>query len=443
MAREKPHINLVVVGHVDNGKSTLVGRLMVSLNLIDQKVLEELKNVAKEFGKESEYLAFLLDKSIEERKRGVTIDVAAIKIPGKKYVLTILDAPGHRDFIKNMISGTAQSDAAILVVSAAPGEAETALGPEGQGREHLLLLRTLGIPQIIIAVSKMDAVNYDQKRYEQVKNMVLTLAKQIGYTEKQIKAIVPIAAFLSDENVTQRSQKMPWYTGPIIYEAFDMLDEPPRLVDKPLRIPIGDVYNIKGVGLVPTGKVESGRLKSGDRVIFLPSKKPNGVVGEVKSIEMHHEKLDEALPGDNIGFNVKGPESGDILRGDVCGKLGEPLPKVAEEFTARIYVLYHPSAVAVGYTPVIHIHTAAVACKIVEIQSKIDPRTGQEVEKNPQFLKTGDAAIVKFVPTKPLVVERFEDFPNTSLGRFAIRDMNKTIGIGQVLSVKEKQIQIK
>ena len=197
MAREKPHINLVVVGHVDNGKSTLVGRLMVSLNLIDPKVLEELKNLAKEFGKETDYLAFLMDKSVEERKRGLTIDVAAIKIPAKKYELTILDAPGHRDFIKNMISGTAQSDAAILVVSASPGEAETALGPEGQGREHLLLLRTLGIPQIIIAVSKMDAVNYDQKRYEQVKNMVLTLAKQIGYTEKQIKAIVPIAAYLS------------------------------------------------------------------------------------------------------------------------------------------------------------------------------------------------------------------------------------------------------
>ncbi|BFI73363.1 elongation factor 1-alpha [Nanoarchaeota archaeon] len=443
MAREKPHINLVVVGHVDNGKSTLVGRLMVSLNLIDPKVLEELKNIAKEYGKETDYLAFLLDKSIEERKRGLTIDVAAIKIPGKKYTLTILDAPGHRDFIKNMITGTAQSDAAILAVSAAPGEAETALGPDGQGREHLLLLRTLGIPQIIVAITKIDSVNYDQKRYEQVKNMVLQLAKQVGYTEKNIKAIIPVSAFTEDANVTQKSDKMPWYNGPTLYEAFDLLDEPPRLVDKPLRIPIGEVYNIKGVGLVPAGKVESGRLKPGDRVIFLPSRKPNGVVGEVKSIEMHHEKLDEALPGDNIGFNVKGPESGDIGRGDVAGKLGEPLPKLAEEFTARVYILYHPSTIAVGYTPVIHIHTAAVSCKVTEIVSRIDPKTGQEAEKNPQYIKMGDAAIMKFVPTKPLVVEKFQDFPNTSLGRFAIRDMNKTIGVGQVLDVKEKKIELK
>jgi elongation factor 1-alpha len=443
MARQKPHLNLVVVGHVNNGKSTLVGRLMVSLGLVDQKTLEELKKLAKDFGFENEYLAYLLDRSLEERKKGLTIDIAAIKIPTKKYEITFLDAPGHRDFIKNMITGSAQADAGILVVSASKGEAEPALGPEGQGREHLLLLRTLGIPQIIVAISKMDTVNYDQKRFEEVKNMVLQLAKQMGYTEKNIKAVVPVAAFNDDENVTKKSPNMQWYNGPTLLEALDLLDEPPRLEDKPLRIPISEVYNIKGVGLVPAGKVESGKLRPGDKVIFLPSKKPNGVIGEVKSIEMHHERLDEALPGDNIGFNVKGPESGDIGRGDVAGKLGEPLPKVAEEFTARVFILYHPSAISVGYTPVIHIHTAAVACKIVEIVSKLDPRTGQEIEKNPQYLKTGDAAIVRFVPTKPLVVERYQDFPNTSLGRFAIRDMNKTIGAGQILEVKEKKIELK
>ncbi|MGC9132888.1 MAG: translation elongation factor EF-1 subunit alpha [Nanopusillaceae archaeon] len=443
MARQKPHLNLVVVGHVNNGKSTLVGRLMVSLELVDQKTLGELKKLAKDLGFENEYLAYLLDKSLEERKKGLTIDIAAIKIPTKKYEITFLDAPGHRDFIKNMITGSAQSDAGILVVSASKGETEPGIGPEGQGREHLLLLRTLGIPQIIVVISKMDTVNYDQKRFEEVKNMVLQLAKQMGYSEKNIKAIVPAAAFNDDENITKKSPNMPWYNGPTLLEALDLLDEPPRLEDKPLRIPISEIYNIKGVGLVPAGKVESGRLKSGDRVIFLPSRKPSGVVGEVKSIEMHHEKLDEALPGDNIGFNVKGPESGDIGRGDVAGKLGEPLPKIAEEFTARVYILYHPSAISVGYTPVIHIHTAAVSCKVVEIVSKLDPRTGQEVEKNPQYLKTGDAAIIRFVPTKSLVIERYQDFPNTSLGRFAIRDMNKTIGAGQILEVKEKKIELK
>ncbi len=443
MPKEKPHLNLAVVGHVDNGKSTLVGRLLISLGLVDQKILEEAKKIAQETGKVTEDIAYLLDKGKEERERGVTIDPTAVKIITKKYEITILDLPGHRDFIKNMITGSAQADAAVLVVSAAKGEAETALSPEGQGREHLILLRSLGLSQLIIAVSKMDAVNYDQKRFEEVKNMVLQLAKAIGYQENQIKAVVPISAYKDDENVTKKSPNMPWYNGPTLYEAFDLYDQPPRLVDKPLRIPIGDIYNIKGVGLVPTGKVESGRLRVGDKVIFLPSKKPNGVVGEVKSIEIHHERLDEAVAGDNIGFNVKGPESGDISRGDVAGKIGEPLPKVAEEFTARIFILNHPSQIAVGYTPVLHIHTATVAAKIVEIVSRLDPRTGQEVEKNPSTIKKGDAAIVRFVPIKPVVVEKFQDFPGTTLGRFAIRDMNITIGVGQVLEVKEKKIEVK
>ena len=223
----------------------------------------------------------------------------------------------------------------------------------------------------------------------------------------------------------------------------DLLEEPPRLIDKPLRIPIQDVYNIKGVGVVPVGRVESGKLRPGDKVVFLPSRKPNGVVGEVKSIEMHHQQTEEAIPGDNIGFNVKGVEKRDIGRGDVVGKLGEQLPTVAEEFEARIMVLWHPSAIAPGYAPVFHIHTAHVSGKIVEIKAKLDPRTGQVAEQNPQFIKQGDAAIIKVVPTKPVVVEKFQDFPNTSLSRFAMRDMGKTVAVGQVLDVKAKKIEIK
>ncbi|MEM4841406.1 MAG: elongation factor 1-alpha, partial [Nanopusillaceae archaeon] len=387
--------------------------------------------------------AFVMDKTKEERERGLTIDPTFYKLVTKKYEITFGDLPGHRDFIKNMITGASQADAAILVVSAKPGEAETALGPEGQGREHLLLIRTLGITQFIVAINKMDTVNYDQKRYEQVKEMVINLAKSIGYDpNKNIKAIIPISAYNGD-NIVQRSEKMPWYTGPTVYEALDLLEEPPRLVDKPFRLAIEDVYSIKGVGTVPVGKVESGKLKPGDRIIILPSKKPNGALGEVKSIQMHHQDIEEAIAGDNIGFNVKGIEKQDIGRGDLVGKVNEPLPKLVEELTARIFVLWHPSAIAVGYSPVLHIHTASVPAKIVEIVAKIDPRTGQEIEKNPQFLKTGDAAIVRIVPLKPLAAERYQDFPNTSLGRFAIRDMGKTIAVGQVLEIKEKKVEIK
>ncbi|MEM1805011.1 MAG: translation elongation factor EF-1 subunit alpha [Nanopusillaceae archaeon] len=443
MPREKPHLNIVTIGHVDNGKSTMLGRMLWDLKLIDEKVLNQLKELAKQLGKETFEFAFVMDKTKEERERGLTIDPTFYKLVTKKYEITFGDLPGHRDFIKNMITGASQADAAILVVSAKPGEAETALGPEGQGREHLLLIRTLGITQFIVAINKMDTVNYDQKRYEQVKEMVINLAKSIGYDpNKNIKAIIPISAYNGD-NIVQRSEKMPWYTGPTVYEALDLLEEPPRLVDKPFRLAIEDVYSIKGVGTVPVGKVESGKLKPGDRIIILPSKKPNGALGEVKSIQMHHQDIEEAIAGDNIGFNVKGIEKQDIGRGDLVGKVNEPLPKLVEELTARIFVLWHPSAIAVGYSPVLHIHTASVPAKIVEIVAKIDPRTGQEIEKNPQFLKTGDAAIVRIVPLKPLAAERYQDFPNTSLGRFAIRDMGKTIAVGQVLEIKEKKVEIK
>lgn len=448
MPREKPHINLAVIGHVDNGKSTTCGRLIYDLGLIDQKVLDQLKEEAKKYGKEGFEFAYLMDRSKEERERGLTIDPTHYKITTKKYEITFIDLPGHRDFIKNMITGASQADAAILVISARPGEAETALAPEtatspqGQAREHLILIRSLGIQQLIIAINKMDTVNYNQKRFEEVKNAVLTLARQLGYTDKNIKAVIPISAYFGD-NVVKKSDKMPWYNGPTLYEALDLFEEPPKLVDKPLRIPIENIYNIKGVGLVPVGRVESGRLKPGDRVVILPSRKPNGVVGEVKSIQMHYQDLDEALPGDNIGFNLKDVERSDIDRGDVVGKLGEPLPKVAEEIKARIVVLYHPSQFTVGYTPVMHIHTATVAVKFVELISKLDPKTGQEIEKNPQFLKAGDIAVVKLAPMKPVVAERFEDFPNTTLGRFVIRDMGKTIAVGQVLEVKEKKVELK
>ncbi|MEM4511309.1 MAG: translation elongation factor EF-1 subunit alpha [Nanopusillaceae archaeon] len=443
MPREKPHLNIVTIGHVDNGKSTMLGRMLWDLKLIDEKILNQLKELAKQLGKETFEFAFVMDKTKEERERGLTIDPTFYKLITKKYEVTFGDLPGHRDFIKNMITGASQADAAILVVSAKPGEAETALGPEGQGREHLLLIRTLGITQFIVAINKMDTVNYDQKRFEQIKEMVINLAKSIGYDpNKNIKAIIPISAYNGD-NVVQRSEKMSWYNGPTVYEALDLLEEPPRLVDKPFRLAIEDVYSIKGVGTVPVGKVESGKLKPGDRIVILPSKKPNGVLGEVKSIQMHHQDIEEAIAGDNIGFNVKGIEKQDIGRGDLVGKVNEPLPKLVEELTARIFVLWHPSAIAVGYSPVLHIHTASVPVKIVEIVAKIDPRTGQEIEKNPQFLKTGDAAIVKIVPLKSLAAEKYQDFPNTSLGRFAIRDMGKTIAVGQVLEIKEKKIEVK
>lgn len=417
----KPHLNLVIVGHVDQGKSTLAGRLFYETGAIREDELRKLRELAQEFKIEGGEFAYILDREIEERKRGMTIDIAHRPFETQKYYFTIIDAPGHRDFVKNMITGASQADAAILVVSAKPGE-----GIQEQTKEHAYLLRVLGINQLIVAITKMDTVNYDEKRFNELKEQVINLLKPLGFPVDKIP-VIPVAAQVG-ENITKRSEKMPWYKGPCLVEALDQLQVPPRPVDKPLRIPIQDVFSISGVGTVPVGKVESGRLKVGDTVVF----EPPGVKGEVRSIEMHHQPTQEALPGDNIGFNVRGVAKTDIRRGDVAGHPNAP-PTVAKEFIAQVIILNHPTSIAAGYTPVFHIHTATVAGRIVEIIAKIDPKSGQVVQEKPEFIKVGDAARIRVQPLKPVVVEKFSEFP--ALGRFAIRDMGITVGAGIVLDV--------
>ncbi|MCQ4335489.1 MAG: translation elongation factor EF-1 subunit alpha [Sulfolobales archaeon] len=433
---QKPHLNLIVIGHVDHGKSTLVGRLLMDRGFIDEKTIKEAEEAAKKLGKDSEKYAFLLDRLKEERERGITINLTFMKFETKKYFFTIIDAPGHRDFVKNMITGASQADAAILAVSAKKGEFEAGMSPEGQTREHLILAKTMGIDQIIVAVTKMDLTEppYDEKRYKEIVDTLTKFMKSFGFKMDKVK-FVPVVS-PTGENITRKSENMKWYTGSTLEEYLDALEMPPKPVDKPLRIPIQEVYSISGVGVVPVGRVETGVLKVGDKVVFMPV----GKVAEVRSIETHHTKMDKAEPGDNIGFNVRGVEKKDIKRGDVAGSPNAP-PTVADEFTARVVVIWHPTAISVGYTPVVHVHTASVACRISELVAKLDPKTGQEAEKNPQFLKMGEAGIVKFKPIKDLVVEKFNEFP--PLGRFAMRDMGKTIGVGIIIDVKPKKVEIK
>jgi len=418
----KPHINLVFIGHVDHGKSTTVGRLLYDTGALSEQEYRKLQEEAEAKGKGTFAFAYAMDTLKEERERGVTIDVAYKKFTGQKNDFTIIDAPGHRDFVKNMITGTSQADAGVLVVACKEG-------PQPQTKEHAFLAQVMGLKQLIVAVNKMDEVSYDEAKFKAVQDEMKKLLIGIGYKEDQLM-FVPISAW-EGENVAKTTGKMAWYKGPTLVASLDELKPPEIPTGKPLRLPIQDVYNIKGVGTVPVGRVETGILKPGDKVIVMPS----GKTGEVKTVEAHHEQLPQAGPGDNIGFNVRGLEKKDVARGDVLGHTSDP-PTVAKEFTAQIVVLNHPTAIPVGYTPVFHMHTAQLSCTITEIQKKLDPKTGAVKEENPKFLKTGDAAIIKVKPLKPVCVEEYKKFPQ--LGRFAIRDMGQTVAAGVILSVTSK-----
>ena len=430
-ASKKPHLNLVVVGHVDHGKSTTMGHFLVRLGAVDERTIKQYEEEAKRLGKETFKYAWILDRIKEERERGLTIDLAFQSFETKKHYFTLIDAPGHRDFVKNMITGASQADCAILVISAKKGEYEVGIAPGGQAREHAFLLSVLGIKQIIVLINKMDdpTVNWSKERYEEVKQGVSDLLKRIGFDVSKIP-FIPVSGWTGD-NLIEKSKNMPWYDGPTLQEALDMFEEPPKPIDKPLRLPIQAVYSIRGVGTVPVGRVETGVLKPGDQVIIMPS----GIRAEVKSIEMHHQPLQQAVPGDNIGFALKGVDKSQIRRGMVVSHPDSPC-SVAREFIGQIIVIYHPTAIAAGYTPVMHIHTAQVAVKFADLLEKLDPRTGQVVEKNPQFLKTGDVAKVKLRPLQPVALEPYSDFPE--LGRFAIRDSGMTIAAGVVREITEK-----
>lgn len=435
---EKPHINLVFIGHVDNGKSTLVGRLMYDLGEVSEQKMQKLREEAAKIGKATFEFAWVMDTLKEERTRGVTIDIAHRKFQTEKNYFTIIDAPGHKDFIKNMITGTSQADGAVLVVSVydtlnnKDEKGNVTLLP--QTKEHAFLAKTLGVNQFIIAMNKMDAVNYDQNAYNLVKDALVKFLKPIGYKVDTIP-FIPVSAYVGD-NLIKRSDKMPWYTGITFLEALNNLTPPPKQTDKPLRLPIQDVFSITGAGTVPVGRVESGILKPGMKVVFLPS----GIVDEVKTIEMHHEQIPEAVPGDNIGFNIRKSKKEDIKKGDVAGPIDNP-PTVAEEFTAQIVVLYHPTAIAAGYTPVLHVHTEQVPCKFEEIIRTVDPRTGQTKEDHPKTIKTGDIAVVRLKPMRSIAIEKVKDVP--ALGRFAIRDMGQTIAAGMIIDIKKKEVKFK
>jgi elongation factor 1-alpha len=323
-----------------------------------------------------------------------------------------------------MITGASQADAAVLLCAANDGV-------NAQTKEHAFLAKVLGVKQLIVHVNKMDisGVDWSEDKYKAACSEVGTLLKMAGFKPDDIPMIP--ASSLNGDNVFNKSDKCPWYNGPTLFEAIDKITMPDKPINKPLRLPIQDVYKISGIGTVPVGKIETGTLNVGKTVVFNPSQKS----AEVKSIEMHHTMVPKAEPGDNVGFNVRGLAQVDIRRGDVAGYAdSEPMfVRHDETFVGQIQLMDIPKAVSVGYTPVFHAHTAQVAVRFLELLEKTN-RSGKEA--NPSFLKTGDACLIRFQPNKPMAIEQMDTFPE--LSRFAIRDMGKTVAAGVCLKIDKK-----
>jgi elongation factor 1-alpha len=427
MAKTKPTMNVVFVGHVDAGKSTCVGRLMFDGGSVTEQEMAKLRAEAEKYGKQGFEFAYVMDNIKEERERGVTIDLSYRKLITQKFEITIIDAPGHRDFVKNMITGASQADAAFLVI-AAPA------GVQPQTTEHLWLLRTMGVKNLAILVNKMDAVEYKEDKFKQVKEDVSKLLKQVGINPDNTPFIA--VSGLVGENIIRKSEKMAWYKGPTLLEQMDIFPAPELPTNLPMRMPVQDVYEITGIGTVPVGKVETGIMKVGQKIVVLPGRTGTGIPGEVKTIEAHHESLPEAPAGMNVGVNLRGIGKKDIARGDVICDAGAPIP-IVEEFIAQIAVINHPTVLAKGYTPVFHIHTAQVPCQFTELIEQIDPKSGQVIKQNPDFLKNGDVAKVRIRPQGNLCLETAKD--NPYMGRFAVRDAGATVAAGMCLEIVKKK----
>jgi len=435
MGKEKKHVNLVVIGHVDAGKSTTTGHLIYKCGGIDKRVIDQFEKEAAELGKASFKYAWVLDKLKSERERGITIDIALWKFETKKFYFTIIDAPGHRDFIKNMITGTSQADVAILMIAVKQGEFEAGWGAEGSTKEHMTLANTLGVKKLIVCLNKMDGCDYSEKRFNEVRDNVKEWLKKKNMYKKA--KFIPISG-LQGDNLIEESTNMPWYKSKKKYcqktllQVLDTIKPPKRPTDKPLRLPLQDVYKIQGIGTVPVGRVETGILKPGMNIRFAPT----GLTAECKSVEMHHEQLESAKPGDNVGFNVKGVSVKQINRGNVASNAKSNPAQPVRRFLAQVIILKHKQ-IKSGYTPVLDCHTAHIACKFNTVLSKLDARTGKTAAYLPSAVKTGDAAMVALTPTKPMCLESYGKF--APLGRFAVRDMRHTVAVGIVKKVQFKE----
>jgi len=451
---DKKHVSLVVCGHVDAGKSTTTGHMIFALGGIDKREMEKLKQEAEAQGKGSFAFAYYMDRDKAERERGVTINCTTKEFFTDSYHYTIVDAPGHRDYVKNMITGAGCADCALLLVPAEMGGFESAIAKgdhktgeiQGQTRQHARLLALLGVEQMIIGINKMDSCKWSEERFDEIKGEMLKMVQSAGFKPKKIP-VIPFSGFLG-ENLIKPTELMPWYkgweanitpkqkiTGVTVLDALEkFVKPPPRDTTGKVRIPINGIYKIKGVGDVITGRVEQGEVCAGDVVGICPRGISNA---KIFSIEMHHRVWEKASAGDNVGMNVKGLDKMNMPKvGDCMYVEKQNILKPVKTFTAQVAVQEHPGQLKPGFCPLVHVRTAKSSCKMTEIKWKQGKKTGNNKIDNPPFLEMGEAAEIVFEPQQAIYLETFGEC--AGLGRIAVMDANQLVMLGKVTAVEYK-----
>jgi peptide chain release factor subunit 3 len=435
----KRHLNIVFIGHVDAGKSTISGHIMYLSGMVDERTMEKYEREAKAKHRESWKFAWCMDTTDEERSRGKTQECGrgSFETEAKNY--TILDAPGHKNFVPHMIGGASQADVAVLVISVRKGEFEAGFDRAGQTREHAVLAKTAGVKMLIVGINKMDDPSvaleggiWDEERYNEVKGFLEPFLKQTGFNIKTEVHFMPISGFTGwNLKVRVDTKICPWYNGPSLLEFLDNLQPQQRYFDLPLRFPVADKY--KEMGTCVMGKLEAGTIKVGEQLIVLPNKTP--VV--VENIFVDHKdgqlELTEALPGDNIKMKIKGVEEDALRLGFViCRK--ENMCRPCKWFDATVQILDYPSIICPGYSCVLHIHSAIEECSFYKLVAILDKKTRTVKQKEPKFCKQGDSVIIRIRMHRPICVERYKDF--SQMGRFMLRDQGNTIGVGIINELK-------
>ncbi|XP_027357666.1 eukaryotic peptide chain release factor GTP-binding subunit ERF3A isoform X2 [Abrus precatorius] len=424
----KRHLNVVFIGHVDAGKSTTGGQILFLSGQVDERTIQKYEKEAKDKSRESWYMAYIMDTNEEERVKGKTVEVGRAHFETETTRFTILDAPGHKSYVPNMISGASQADVGVLVISARKGEFETGYERGGQTREHVQLAKTLGVAKLLVVVNKMDdpTVMWSKERYDEIESKMIPFLKQSGYNVKKDVLFLPISGLIGTNiKVSVDKSICPWWDGPCLFEALDAVEVPPRDPKAPFRMPILDKF--KDMGTVVMGKVESGTVREGDSLLVMPNKDQVKVVG----VFIDENRVKRAGPGENLRIRLSGIEEEDIVTGFVLSSIANPIPTVSE-FVAQLQILelLDNAIFTAGYKAVLHIHSIVEECEVIELIHEIDPKTKKPKKKKTLFVKNRAFVVCRIQVSNSICIEKFTDFPQ--LGRFTLRSEGKTVAVGKV-----------